>query len=82
VILGQFLVLNVLLLSSLSLAFILGYDIKKIKCEGSIIIKISYILMRYYSKKNRRIQKERWCQREINKEIKFSKKKPIVYHVF
>jgi len=34
----------------------------------SITIRISCILMRHYGKK-KRIQKERWYQREINKEI-------------
>jgi hypothetical protein len=51
VILGQFSVLGVFLLSLLSLAFILGYDIKK--CKWSITIRISYILMRYYGKRRR-----------------------------
>jgi hypothetical protein len=32
--------------------------------------------------KEKRIQKERWCQRERNKEISVLKKNPIVYLVF
>jgi hypothetical protein len=32
--------------------------------------------------KEKRIQKERWCQRERNKEISVLKKNPRVYLVF
>jgi hypothetical protein len=32
--------------------------------------------------KKRRIQKERWYQRQINKKISILKKKPRVYAVF
>jgi len=63
VILGQFSVLNVLL-SLLSLTFVLGSDIKKFK--GSITIRISCILTRYYGKRRGGF-KERWYQRKRNK---------------
>ena len=46
VILGQFLVLSVFLLSLLSLAFVLSSNKKK--CKGSSTIRISCILTRYY----------------------------------
>jgi hypothetical protein len=48
VILGQFSVLSVFFLSLLSLAFILGSDIKKSK--GSITIRISCLLRGFMAK--------------------------------
>jgi hypothetical protein len=70
VIFCQFSVLSVFLLSLLSLAFVLGSDIKKFKESITIFMYSDKILWQ----KKRRIQNERWYQRERNKEISILKK--------
>jgi hypothetical protein len=72
VILGQFLILGVFLLLLLSLAFVLGYDIKKMQREyyNQHFMYSDEVLW----KKKRRIQKERWYQRERNKVISVLRK--------
>jgi hypothetical protein len=68
VILGQFLVLGVFLLSLLLLAFILGSDIKN-KMQREYYNQHFMYSDEVLWKKKMRIQKERWYQKERNKVI-------------
>jgi hypothetical protein len=78
VILGQFSVLGVFLLSLLSLfTFVLGSDIKNKMQREHYNQDFMYCDEVLWQKK-RRIQKERWYQRDRNKEIMFSRKKPRI----
>jgi hypothetical protein len=72
VILGQFSVLNFFLLSLLSLAFVLGFDIKKMQREycNQDFMNSNEVLWQ----KKKKIQKEMWYQKKRNKEISFLKK--------
>jgi septal ring factor EnvC (AmiA/AmiB activator) len=72
VILGQFSVLNFFLLSLLSLAFVLGFDIKKTQREycNQDFMNFNEVLWQ----KKKKIQKKRWYQKERNKEISVLKK--------
>jgi len=75
VIFGQFSILSVFLLSLLSLAFILGSDIyiyiKQMEYYNQDFMYSDEVLWQ----KKRMIQKDRWYQRERNKEISVLKKK-------
>ena len=55
----------VFLFSLLSLAFVLGFDVKKCKGYNQDFIYYDEVFLQ----KKRRIQKEMWYQRERNKEI-------------
>jgi hypothetical protein len=74
--LGQFSVLSVFLLSLLSLlAFVLGFVIRKKKMQMEEYYNQDFMYSdEVFWQKKRRIQKERWYQRERNKEISFLKK--------
>jgi len=75
VILGKFSVLGVFLLSLLSLfTFVLGSDIKNKMQREHYNQDFMYCDEVLWQKK-RRIQKERWYQRDRNKEISVLKKK-------
>ena len=69
---GQFSVLNFFLLSLLSLAFVLGFDIKKMQREycNQDFMNSNEVLWQ----KKKKIQKEMWYQKERNKEISVLKK--------
>jgi septal ring factor EnvC (AmiA/AmiB activator) len=72
VILGQFSILNFFSLSLLSLAFILGFNIKKMQMEycNQDFMNSNEVLWQ----KKKKIQKKRWYQKERNKDINVLKK--------
>jgi hypothetical protein len=73
--LGKFSVLGVFLLSLLSLfTFVLGSDIKN-KMQREYYNQDFMYCDEVLWQKKRRIQKERWYQRDRNKEISVLKKK-------
>jgi len=74
VIFGRFSILSVFLLSLLSLVFILGYDIYIYKKQMEYYNQDFMYSDEVLWQKKRRIQKDRWYQRERNKEISVLKK--------
>jgi hypothetical protein len=69
------------LLSLLSLAFVLGFDIKK-KYKGNITIRIPCILTMYYGKRRGGFIRISSIKGREIKRLVFLKKKPKVYPIF